>query len=151
MSDDRPRELGEGTPPAQAEPDKPVNAVRPAIPVEVLDKLPPEVRQLVIAMSSSVSGPRPHPLAEKIQPEHVMEMLQGADREAAREHTRVTRGQWFTLVYVILGLVTFGLTTWYLVPIDKDLYKEMVKLVFAFAAGAAGGYGYKAYKDAKDE
>ena len=38
-----------------------------------------------------------------------------------------------------------------LVTTDKELYKEVLKLLLPFLAGLAGGYGLKAYQDRNKE
>jgi hypothetical protein len=41
----------------------------------------------------------------------------------------------------------FVFATIYLVGADKELYREIVKLLAVFLGGAGTGYGIKAYKD----
>ena len=61
----------------------------------------------------------------------------------------VSSNRWFYLFYTILGLSFFSFLVIYLLPKDKELLDQILKLLVAYAGGLGSGYGLKAFKDMK--
>ena len=93
------------------------------------------------------SGPARHPLFEKFESEHVTQFLSQTHETDQEERTLRRSGRWFHFGYTILGLGVFVFLSVLLLPDQSELYTEIMKSVCLFAAGAAGGYGLKAYQD----
>ena len=92
-------------------------------------------------------APRHHPLVDKIEPRHLDKVLDIL-LEYASENMRGRReGRRLRTAVSLSGLAAFTAITLYLAPEHGDIYLEILKIVGAFAAGAAGGYGFKAYRD----
>ena len=105
------------------------------------------VVQQLFARFTRTSGPAHHPLFEKFESGHVSQFL-SQTHEADQEERALRRSsRWFHFGYTILGLGVFVFLTVLLLPEQSELYTEIVKSVCVFAAGAAGGYGLKAYQD----
>ena len=79
------------------------------------------VQQVFSSLAISRTGPSYHPIFGKFEPEHV--------------------------AYALMGLGVFVFMTLFLLPGHSSLYIEILKGLGIFAAGAAGGYGLKAYRD----
>ena len=84
---------------------------------------------------------------DKFEPEHVSQFL-NQSQELEQEERRLERSnRSFRLVYALMGLSVFVFMTLFLLPEHAGLYIDMLKALGIFAAGAAGGYGLKAYRD----
>ena len=117
---------------------------------EVLQNLPEDVRKVMqIGFSMQRFGAMPSPLAEKINPEHITKMLDIIEKDGDRAYQDNSSSRNFTLVYVLIFVAFFIFLTIFLVDKDKDLYQEIIKLIFAFIGGAGSGYGIKVYLDRK--
>ena len=90
-----------------------------------------------------------HPIFEKFEPGHVDKFLDQSHEEDM-EHLRIRRsGRWFPLVYVVLFLVALGWLVVVLLPQDRDLLAEILKLGAVFLGGLGGGYGIKSYQESR--
>ena len=58
---------------------------------------------------------------------------------------------WFRLGYVLIGVIIFVFLTLFLLPDHAALYLEILKALGIFGAGAAGGYGLRAYQDRRPD
>ena len=105
------------------------------------------VVQRIFAGFTRTSGPAHHPLFEKFESEHVTQFLSQTHETDQEERTLRRSGRWFHFGYTILGLGVFVFLTVLLLPEQPELYTEIMKSACLFAAGAAGGYGLKAYQD----
>ena len=92
-------------------------------------------------------GPSYHPIFDKFESEHVSQFLSQSHQREQDEYRFERSNRWFKLVYVLMGLGVFVFMTQLLLPEHADLYIEILKGLGIFAAGAAGGYGLKAYRD----
>ena len=107
-------------------------------PAEVIQ----ELHQL-----AAFSGTVPHPIFQKLESEHLTEILAGG-REAAREELSLQRsGRWFRLVYVLVGVATFVFLTLLLLPQQSDTYFQLLGALGIFATGVAGGLGFSEYRN----
>ncbi len=114
------------------------------VPQEVLDKLPPEVKQQITLMMSHqrIGLPAPNPLAAKITSEHIGTILENSERDSKREFD----SKWFSLAYVICALGFLVFVFLYLPTVDKELFVEVLKLLLTFLGGLGTGLGVSAYR-----
>lgn len=96
--------------------------------------------------SFSRVGPVPHPIYEKIEPEHVTQILANAHEAQQQEWNFRRSGRWFYLIYLAAAVVVFLFLTVTLLPDHAETYFELLKGIAIFAAGVGGGYGLKAYR-----
>ena len=92
-----------------------------------------------------VGGSRSHPLFEKFTEDHVHKYLDYIQRDDDNEHNLRSSNRWFHLVYTIIGIAFFGFLIVYLLPKDKALLNDLIKLLVTFAGGVGSGYGLKSY------
>ena len=92
-------------------------------------------------------GPTHHPLFDKFDSAHVTQFLDYL-HESDKDDRRLQRGnRWFKLGYVLIGVGVFVFLSVLLLPEQSDLYLDILAGIGLFAAGAGGGYGFKAYRD----
>ena len=84
---------------------------------------------------------------DKFEPEHVSQFLNQSQELEQEERRFECSNRSFRLVYALMGLSVFVFMTLFLLPEHAGLYIEILKGLGIFAAGAAGGYGLKAYRD----
>lgn len=108
---------------------------------------PRMVREMMALMQFGAGGRAFHPVFEKFEPEHVDKFLDQSHEEDM-ERLRIRRsGRWFPLIYVVLFLAALGWLVAFLLPQDKDLLIEILKLGAAFLGGLGSGYGIKSYQE----
>ena len=84
---------------------------------------------------------------DKFESGHVSQFLDQA-HEAGREERQIRReDRRFRFGYVLIGVGIFVFLTWFLLPDHAALYLEILKALGIFGAGAAGGYGLRAYQE----
>ena len=108
------------------------------IPSEILDALPPEMRQAVIASFTATlqSAPsRQSPLAKNITPEHISTILVNSDNDSRRDFDLKRLAMGAVLVLVAMILVYAAKTK------DKDLSEKIFVASVAAVGGAGVGYG----------
>jgi len=107
------------------------------IPAEILDALPPEMRQVVSASLAMVhSAPsRQSPLAKNITPQHISTILANSDNDSRREFDLKRLAMGAVLVLVAMILVYAAKTK------DKDLSEKILVASIAAVGGAGVGYG----------
>ena len=139
--------------------DEAAKAQEPALDPEVVEKGKQRVGksesrlqvQEIFASVARSSGPAYHPIFEKFESQHVSQFLTQT-HEADREERQLRRGnRWFRLGYAVIGVCIFVFLTWFLLPAHADLYLEILKVLGIFGAGAAGGYGLRAYQDRRPD
>lgn len=113
---------------------------------EFLQSAPPEVRKIMMSMQR-MSGPMPHPLADKINEKHIDKILELAEKDDQRTFADTSQSRRYTLGYLILFSVLFVFVTVFLVGKDTALYQELIKLLAVFAGGLGSGFGIKSYMD----
>ena len=142
-----------GTPPSREPPLDP-EVVGSEQHADKADSRPAAVVQEIVASVARRSGPVYHPIFDKFESKHVSQFLDQtheADREERqlrREERQLRRGdRWFRLGYVLIGVGIFLFLTRFLLPDHAALYLEILKALGIFGAGAAGGYGLRAYQE----
>ena len=107
----------------------------------------PAVFQEFVASVARSSGPAYHPIFDKFESGHVSKFLDQT-HEAGREERQIRReDRRFRFGYVLIGVGIFVFLTWFLLPDHAALYLEILKALGIFGAGAAGGYGLRAYQE----
>lgn len=117
--------------------------------------MPPEIKRTIqMAMMSSASvggGAGHHPLFEKFAEDHVHKYLDYIQKDDDNEYSYRSSNRWFYLFYTILGIGFFSFLLIYLLPKDKTLLDQILKLIVTFAGGFGSGYGLKSFKDRKNK
>lgn len=115
---------------------------------ELLSKLPPEARKVIeIGMSMHRFGPMPNPLTQKLNPQHIDKILESAEKDSQRAFRDAGETRKYTLIYLTIVSILFVFLTVFLVGSDKELYKEIIKLLIVFSGGLGSGFGIKSYMD----
>jgi hypothetical protein len=114
------------------------------------DGIPQEIKKQIMMMrASSITGTRQHPLFDKFTENHIDKYLDYIQRDDDNEFKFRSSNRWFYLFYVILGIGFFSFLVIYLLPKDKSLLEEILKLIVAYAGGVGSGYGIKSYLNKK--
>ncbi|MFM6128167.1 MAG: hypothetical protein ACKPBV_05385 [Sphaerospermopsis kisseleviana] len=107
------------------------------IPAELLNALPPEIRQVVSSFTAMVHSPpsRQSPLTKKLTSEHITKIIVNSDNDSRRDYNlkRLSLGSVLALVAMIL---IYAATTK-----DKDLSEKILVASIAAVGGAGVGYG----------
>lgn len=119
------------------------------VPQELLNKLPPDTARELTVFLSSVQriGPAAHPLAGKIQAEHIAQIIQSSDDESKREYRdgELTRRWGFATFIVVIVFLLFLCV--YLPQIDKEIFESAMKVALGFLGGVgAGAYGITKFR-----
>ena len=80
---------------------------------------------------------------EKINEEHIHKALENSAKEDERAFEYSTAGRRYRLAYTVIGLVAFFALTVYMMPVDKELYKQVIQLLVAAGGGFGAGYGVR--------
>jgi len=153
MSDDTPvvKETGQPEPPKpEADPEviDGIPEFPPEIPKEVIDKLPSNVKQSLLAFFHSQRIGFPvNPIIEKLTPEHIDKTLQSAENDAERDHKEYKWDKISGGLYALLFVALFVFLVIFLIDRKPDMIRELIQ----YAAVFAGGFGLKSYLDRKSE
>lgn len=110
---------------------------------------PPMVREMMAMFGVGPGGRPHHPVFDKFEPEHVDKFLDHSHAEDL-ERLRIRKhGRWFALAVLVVLLLAFGWLVNELLPENKDLLAEFLKMGVAFAGGIGGGYGLKSYQETR--
>lgn len=123
-----------------------------SIDPEVLDSLPPEFKKAV-EMSISMqrfSGSLPNPLLSKITEKHIDKILDLSEKEDVNAFKDAQISRRYGAFYFLVILSLFVFLVVFLIDKDTDLLKMIIEKVIFVIAGFAGGYGYKAWIDYKN-
>jgi len=90
-----------------------------------------------------------NPIAEKIEPKHITSIIKSADEASNREYKDRKSIRSYVVIYSIIGIVAFGLFTYFLVNKDSVIYFEAIKILGAILGGFLGGFGFGYYKSKK--
>ena len=107
---------------------------------------PAAPQQVIEQFEQFISGGIGHvrnPVLDKINEEHIATALELAGKNDARtfEYSKAERR--YRLTYVLIALAAFFALTFYLLPVDKELYKQVVQVLVAFGGGFGVGYGVR--------
>lgn len=110
---------------------------------------PTMVREMMAMFGFGRGGRIYHPVFDKFEAGHIDKFLEHSHVEDM-ERLRIRKyGRWFALIYVVLALFTFGWLVSVLLPGNRDLLAEILKMGVAFAGGVGGGYGLKSYQEGR--
>ena len=118
------------------------------------DDMPSEMKKMISMsmMHASIPGGSPrstHPLFEKFTEDHVHKYLDYIQRDDDNEHKLRSSNRWFSLGYTVITIAFFSFLIIYLLPKDKSLLNDILKLLFTFAGGVGSGYGLRSYIETK--
>ena len=88
-------------------------------------------------------GPAPDPLIEKFDASHITKFLDLAGKNDERTFAASKADRRYRMAYILIGIVAFFALTVYLMPLDKELYKQIVQLLIAAGGGFGAGYGVR--------
>ena len=118
------------------------------IPEDVIEKLPPPVREIVrSSMSMVMSGSAPHPLLSKINPDHISSIIDASEKDSERDFqdnqsSRKWNFAWLIaiclFILLVFGLLIYAQKAEYIVPIGTAM--------LGFAGGFGSGLGVERYK-----
>jgi len=138
----------------EEEPDRTTEISTPAkIPpeqiTEAIERMPLPMREVFEMMAVSSTMPH-HPILDKFKDEHVKQFLDNDKLEAERDYRLRSTNRWFHLTYVVIALFSLGLLIVFLLPNNKDLLTDILKIILAFGGGVASGFGLKTQLDKKN-
>ena len=110
------------------------------LPVDVFEKLPPDIRRAIISYTRYV-GPAPNPLFNKIDGEHIHKLIDSTENDEKRAFQDAQSSKWFHLVYVLLAIGVLVFLTLYLPGVDRELYKDVLRFLGTFLSGLGTGFG----------
>ena len=122
----------------------------PPIPPEVLDGLPAEQQERVrrfFATSMQVFGPMANPLLNKLEPQHLTDIIALRSKTVDATTSDRKNSRLFNFLALAL-LVTAALTILLVFAIigENDLLLEIVKIGGVGLGGFGGGYGFSALR-----
>ena len=106
--------------------------------------LPPKVREEITSVI--MQGSMPHPLADRLTPNHITALIDNDDKKASREHSLSVWGRVYTLFYVVFGIAAFFALYEVIGKDNLDLFNQILVYLGTFGAGFAAGWGYSAFK-----
>lgn len=115
---------------------------------QVLDNFPNNEQKSIMAMMQ-YSGPKPNPLLDKIDSDHIHKLLDYTREEGKSAHRMRSSNRWFQLAYTLLAISAGALMIIYLLPLDKQLLVDILKVLVGFAGGLGSGLGLKSYWNKK--
>lgn len=112
---------------------------------EFLEKAPPEVRKTFMGVSTRtvMGSPFPHPIFDKFTPQHVDKFLDLNEEESKRSFKFACQGRWFALGSGIIALGFIIFLVIYLLPNNRELLVDILRILIIFAGGFGAGFGYK--------
>ena len=103
-----------------------------------------EIRSIV-----AQSGPRYHPVFDKFEPEHVTQFLNNTyERDVAiRRQLGTDRNYALVYFFTFIGFIIFLAVM--LLPENKEIFFDIIKILGSLIAGGLGGYGLHAYRSGR--
>ncbi len=114
---------------------------------EVLDKLPPDMRNIFLALSRQTTiGFPTNPLSNKITSEHIGKIIDSTEKDSERdfefnklELQDQKTSRWFFLTVFVIALIFVSFIIIFLSSVDK----ETMRFVLGLIVGLIGGFGIK--------
>ncbi len=121
-------------------------------PHELLEKLPPEQREVATQFMASFSEfhtrvPAINPLINKFNDDHVHKLLDQVGHQETSAHELRKSNRLFHLAYFLVGVAILIVAVVYLQPRDPELLDTILKYLFAFAGGFGSGATYIVIRD----
>lgn len=130
--------------------DLPTDESSEVLPKEVAQLLPAGARQSV-EMMMQMTGPMPNPVSKKITAEHISKIIDATAASEIRQHEDSKDSRRWLFYFSCLGIGAFLFLVVFLADKNKDLLLELMKLFITFAGGMGAGWGFKSYKDNREE
>ncbi len=118
-------------------------------PDEILETLPPKMRERIETFMGSIAGPFVSPLESKLNEKHIDKILEIKEKYEDRVFKDTQQSRKFQLGYVLIGVSVFVFLTLLLVGKETELFKEIIKLFVAFVGGMGAGFGIKSHISSK--
>ncbi len=107
---------------------------------------PPPMRGAIMQFMRMQGGrPFTHPIFDNFSSEHVTKFLDYSHADDVHEYTLVRENRWFHLAYAILGVGLLIFLIVFLLPTNRDLLTEILRIFLAFGGGFGAGFGAKSY------
>ena len=122
------------------------------IPQEVLDKLPEPMQSTIKeTMIGFGTMSAPNPIAKKITPEHITQLIENDANESDRGFRFRENGRRYTFAYVLIAIATFFGLAYMFAKDDPELFKQIVSHIVVLFGGFAAGWGFKASKNSDED
>jgi hypothetical protein len=122
------------------------------IPAEVLERLPPQMREVVSqSIGFMSSGPMQNPIARKVTEAHIGKMIDNDEKNAVRDYRLAQTGRFFTTLYILLAIGSFFAFAWMFAEKDRELFQQVVAIFATFVAGFGAGWGFNASRKSSDD
>ena len=116
---------------------------------EAIRSLPPQIRRSFMSIVQGRVSQDGHPLFEKFTSQHIDKWLDYLQKDDDYEYGLLSSNRFFVLAYVLIAVsVLFGLI-YLLLPADKGMLQDILKILVVFAGGLGSGFGLKSYLDKK--
>ena len=86
-------------------------------------------------------------IVEKITEEHINKVIDGNENDSKRDFEYAKLSKFYNLIYFTIIVAAFIFITFYMSNNNSQLYKDIIQYILTFAAGAAGGMGWKSIKN----
>lgn len=120
----------------------------PSLPEEVseaLGEMPDNIkRQVTMAMMQMTTRQGSiHPLFDKFTEAHVDKFLDYSQKDDENEYKLKSSNRWFYLIYFLVALAFMVFLIMFLLPNNKELLVDFIKILVGFVGGFGAGYGLK--------
>lgn len=88
-------------------------------------------------------SPVRNPVLEKVNEDHITTALELAGKNDERTFADSKADRRYRMAYILIGIIAFFVLTVYMMPADKELYKQIVQLLIAAGGGFRAGYGVR--------
>lgn len=119
---------------------------------EAISKMAPPVKKMfeMFAVAATSGGPRFHPIFDKFEKGHVDKFLDNLRAEEEHEYHFHSVGQRYSFGYFLVGVLGLGWLVYFLLPENKELLLDTLKMLVVFAGGFGSGIGWKAQKSKRE-
>jgi len=112
---------------------------------EALGEMPDNIkRQVTMAMMQMTTRQGSiHPLFDKFTEAHVDKFLDYSQKDDENEYKLKSSNRWFYLIYFLVALAFMVFLIMFLLPNNKELLVDFIKILVGFVGGFGAGYGLK--------
>jgi hypothetical protein len=136
---------------AEGKPKSEDGEIQDAVPLElreVLQKLPPEQRQVLERSFMMIQGPVAHPLLGKIDKEHLHKMLDGVENDNKRSYEDTRDERKHITLRAVVGTAAFLVAcAIFLYAKEVPLLKDILIYLVLIGGGVGIGRGFKRHDD----
>jgi hypothetical protein len=116
------------------------------IPPEIASELPREMRQMI----GVFAGRTQNPIAEKVTPEHISQLLSHSEADAKRTHESAKHARWERVLYAALIAAIFVFLLIFLGERDLDLLIDILSYLGTAVVSFLGGLGWRNWGQGKE-